>query len=188
MHSCPAYYHEVFRNGPGAYSPDEWSQMFPDASGNTPAIEAYTRSAIRGIDFVIHFFNHWLSVQEDFADFQIVRYEDLHSNPVPTLTKVMRFLKLPVSEKSAEAAVEFSSFDNMRQIELANTMPQADLAGPSASESASGDNRSFKVRKGVIGGSLDELDEETVALVNEAVATRLHPTFGYAETGRLGTH
>jgi|GEM_PF-1689446 hypothetical protein len=184
--SC--YYHEVFRNGPGVYSVDEWSEMFSGAaSGSSPSIAAYTRSAIRGIDFVIHFFNHWLSVQGDFADFQIVRYEDLRSNPVPTLIKAMGFLKLPVSERSAKVAIEFSSFENMRQIEMANTMPQADLARPSASESASGDSRSFKVRKGVIGGYLDELDDEVVALVNEAVGKRLHPTFGYTETGRLGT-
>ncbi len=181
--SC--YYHEVYRNGPEVYSPEEWSEMFAGASieDRCPPIEAYARSNTRGIDYLIHFYNHWVGIQQEFKAFQIVRYEDLRADPVLTLSAAMSFLMLPVSPAAALAAVEYSSFDNMRQLELANTMPQADLSGPAEAT----DSRGFKVRKGVVGGYVDELDEGLVEYVDRAVEERLNPVFGYSGKPRNGT-
>ena len=174
--SC--YYHEVYRNGPDSYGSDEWAEMFncaPDEAVH-PSLEAYVRSGTRGIDYLIHFYNYWLGLQENFAAFQIVRYEDLRREPVKALMKAMDFLRVPVSIDAATEAVAFGSFDNMRQIEMANTMPQADLAAPSGA----GDIRGLKVRKGVVGGYVDELKECELQYVDHAVAERLAPVFGYA--------
>lgn len=175
------YYHEVYRRGMASYPPDEWKGMFStesnqvDVSSKEPLLSAYIRSELRGIDYVIHFYNYFYDNREKYRAFEIVRYEDLHQDTAGELEKVLAFLGIAAGEETIRKAVEASTFDKMRRIELNNPMPLADLGTPSDPK----DKRTFKTRKGKVGAYREELSEEDIAYLDERICETLNPVFGY---------
>lgn len=48
---------------------------------------------------------------------EVVRYEDLHEEPVATVARVARFMGLPADEEAVATAIRFSAFDEVRRQE-----------------------------------------------------------------------
>ena len=103
------------------------------------------------------------------------------------LARVLAFLQLPVGDAAVASAVRAASFDNMRRMELGEGMREADLGTPSKPDDA----RSYKVRRGRVGDYARELDEDTIAYVEDRMRNRLTPVLGdlreqTAEPSELG--
>jgi hypothetical protein len=95
----------------------------------------------------------WL--QNDGADsILFVRYEDLKSDPLAWFRRIAHHVQLDAPDPIIEQAISLSSFSNMRRLEQTFGMP-ADQSDPSLPF----------VRKGRVGGWQDELDPETVRLI-----------------------
>jgi alcohol sulfotransferase len=105
-----------------------------------------------------------------------VRYEDLRAEPEVHLERVLEFLGAAPSAAEIAEAVAFASFDNMKQLEESAAFGSGDrriVPGEASNPD------SFKVRRGKVGGYRDYLSDEEAAVLDELVAARLAPAFGY---------
>jgi hypothetical protein len=127
------------------------------------------------LDTIIEYYNVWYRARRVPRDFAIVRYEDMQADAVKELRRVLDFLGLPdVSDTHVRQAVEFGSFENMRALEETGAVRSGRLRPRDA-----GDVESFKTRRGKVGGYVDYLDAEQVAWIEERIARKLDPFFGY---------
>ena len=92
------------------------------------------------------------------------------------LKRVLEFLGAAPAEAEIAAAVEFASFDNMRKLEASAAFGSDDRR---IVPGEAGNPNSFKVRRGKVGGYRDYLSAEEAAALDQLVAARLSPAFGY---------
>lgn len=128
-----------------------------------------------GLPALIEFHNMWERRVNDSEAGMIVRYEDLRTQPVETLSQVCEFLATPFNREEIEHAVEFASFDNMRKLEQEGYFHNAGMALRNKK-----DPDTLKVRRAKVGGFRDYFTAEQVAIMDEMIRERLSPTLGYA--------
>jgi hypothetical protein len=78
------------------------------------------------------------------------------------------------TDEQLRAAVEFASFDNLKQLERQRFFQSRKMQPRDSS-----DPDTFKVRRGKVSGHRDYFDTEERAALDRMVAARLSPTFGY---------
>jgi hypothetical protein len=127
-------------------------------------------------NWAIDFMNSWQSELEQSQQRLLVRYEDLRAAPLVQLQRVLTFLGAAPTSAEVADAVEFASFDNMKQLEQRAAFGRADRR---IVPGEAGNPDSFKVRRGKVGGYRDYLSDEQAAELDGLVATRLSSVFGY---------
>ena len=131
----------------------------------------FLRHPVGGLDTLITYYNVWAENRGVPRRFCLVRYEDLHADPVAQLDLVMTAIGHPAARAVLEGAVEFSRFENMRKIEAKGfARPELDRRDP-------GDTESFKARKGKVGGYREYLSPADVEYLDARIAERLSPFF-----------
>jgi hypothetical protein len=126
--------------------------------------------------WAVDFMNSWQSELADGERRLLVRYEDLRAAPEVHLKRVLEFLGAAPSAAEIAEAVAFASFDNMKRLEQSAAFGSDDrriVPGEASNPD------SFKVRRGKVGGYRDYLSDEEAAVLDELVAARLAPAFGY---------
>jgi hypothetical protein len=127
-------------------------------------------------NWAIDFMNSWQGELERREQRLLVRYEDLRAEPLVQLERVLTFLGAAPTSAELADAVEFASFDNLKQLEQRAAFGSADrriVPGEASNPD------SFKVRRGKVGGYRDYLSAEQAAELDGLVAARLSPAFGY---------
>lgn len=138
-------------------------------------ISSFIRDPGYGINRVIDLMNIWNENRRIPKDFLLIKYEDLHRDPVGELRKIVGFAGInDVNDELLKEAVEFGSFDNMRQMELSNSLQNGRLKPRNPN-----DQESYKVRKGQVGGYRQYLSEEDVKYVDTQVKDNLSREYGY---------
>jgi hypothetical protein len=134
----------------------------------------FLRHPVGGLDTLLAYYNVWAENRAVPRRFCLVRYEDLHRDPVAELARVMETIGLAPARASLEAAVGFSSFDNMRKLEAKGfERPELDRRNP-------GDTESYKARKGKVGGYREYLSAADITYLEARIAERLSPVYaGY---------
>lgn len=127
-----------------------------------------------GLPGLIEFLNGWERALARLDESLILRYEDLRGEPAPTLARLASFIGESFSEAEIAEAVEFGSFDNMRQLEASNYFANSSLSPRKAKGAAIS-----KVRRGKVGGFRDYFTAEQADQMDAMVRERLSPTFGY---------
>lgn len=127
-----------------------------------------------GLPGLIEFHNMWERRVNESNAGMIVRYEDLRSKPVDTLSQVSEFLGAPFNREEIEHSVEFASFDNMRKLEQEGYFHNAGMALRNKN-----DPDTLKVRRAKVGGFRDYFTSDQVAIMDEMIRDRLSPTLGY---------
>ncbi len=127
-----------------------------------------------GLPGIIRFHNEWYERLADREQGMIMRYEDLRADPVDTMSGVVSFLGAPFSREEIEHAVEFGSFENMRQLELSGYFVNSSMALRNRK-----DPDKLKVRRGKVGGFRDYFDDEQIERMESIVRERLNPALGY---------
>ena len=84
----------------------------------------------------------------------------------------------PPEGEQVEAAVEFSSFDNMKKMESG---AQSLLAGGRMKPRDKDNPDSYKVRRAKVGGYRDYFSDEEVAAIDARLAQTLDPMYGYQD-------
>jgi Sulfotransferase domain len=131
----------------------------------------FLRHPVGGLDTLLTYYNVWAENRHVPKSFCVVRYEDLHADPVAQLERVMSTIGHPTPAGVLEGAVEYSRFENMRKIEAKGfARPELDRRDPK-------DTESFKARKGKVGGHREYLSPEDVDYLNARIAERLSPFF-----------
>jgi hypothetical protein len=130
-----------------------------------------------GLPRVIEFMNLWAREAPRIKHFMIVRYEDLRARPEETLRQILEFLGSPATDEEVAGAVQFASYDNMKQMEQQRVfwlsggrMVPKDRANPN----------SYKVRRAKVGGYRDDFDPDQLARIDALVEATLDPVYGYA--------
>ena len=134
----------------------------------------FVRHSDIGLPFLIDYLNTWERNVRDLERAQVIRYEDLRGQPAETLMRIISLIDPTFSEEKIEEAVQFGSFDNLRQLEGQGFFRQGGLKRRDA-----GDPESFKVRRGKVGGYRDYFTDEQVAELEGLMAAQLSPTLGY---------
>ncbi len=154
---------------------------------NSTLRQPIDRNSIEMWDFVMHeelglpalieFHNMWERRVNDSTAGMIVRYEDLRTQPVDTLSRVCEFLGAPFTREEIEHSVEFASFDNMRKLEQEGYFHNSGMALRNKK-----DPDTLKVRRAKVGGFRDYFNDDQVAIMDEMIRDRLSPTLGYGLT------
>lgn len=140
------------------------------------SLSEFIRGRKGGIDTIITYLNAWSSKLKVDQDFLLVKYEDLHLDPLQELKKIFDFLGLEnIDDEIFTSAIKFASFNNMRKIERSNKLKVTELA-----PTDQGDINTYKTRKGKVGGYQQELSKEDIKYLKDKIQRELSPVYGYS--------
>jgi alcohol sulfotransferase len=129
-----------------------------------------------GMQAVTDYLNLWAGEQGKVRAFHLLRYEDLRSNTLAELQRLLEFMQVDATGDEAEAAVEYSSYENMKKME---SKEQFRLAGGRMMPRDKDNPDSYKVRRAKVGGYRDYFTDEEVAAIDGKLAAELDPLFRY---------
>jgi hypothetical protein len=131
-----------------------------------------------GLPYVVAFMNIWAEAVAGRPRAVVVRYEDLRHDPVGELGRVFGLIDPAVTPADLEAAVDFASFEAMRRREA-----EGFFGSERVRPGRVGEQQSFKVREGRVGGYRDHFSIEECARLDRYVMDRLRPDLGYTGEG-----
>ncbi len=134
----------------------------------------YIRHPEIGLPHVIDYYNYWHANAARLPHALVVRYEDLRSDTAAQCERIGAFLGEDFSPAHIDDAVDFASFDKLREKEQSGYFDNRSLTLRNP-----GDPDTLKVRRGKVGGYRDDLAPEQVAWVDEQIETRLASAYGY---------
>lgn len=156
------------------------SRLQPDASASEKGeLFPFLTTNCHGLTFVIERMNALQRFIDQHRDATLFRYEDFKRDAAAELNRMLRALGNEVPIENIEAAVEFARFDNLQRCEAegffsTNILQPGDPNEPN----------SFKVRRGKVGGYLDDLLPEQIAQLDRIVDQSLVKGFGYRSEER----
>ncbi len=125
---------------------------------------------------VTDYLNLWAREASKVADFHLLRYEDLRTQPHEQLRQLLDFMQVDASDADVDAAVDYSSYENMKKME---SKQQFRLAGGRMMPRDKDNPDSYKVRRAKVGGYRDYFSDEEVAAIDARLAASLDPMFRY---------
>jgi len=125
---------------------------------------------------VTDYLNLWAKECYKVENFHLLRYEDLRSDTRKELAELLRFMQVEATDEHIEAAVEYSSYENMKKME---TKKQFRLSGGRMVPRDKDNPDSYKVRRAKVGGYRDYFSDEEVAAIDARLAETLNPVFDY---------
>jgi hypothetical protein len=139
-----------------------------------------------GLQKVVAFLNEWAAALTDLDQVHVVRYEDLRSDPGPTMRKVLTFMGNDPTDAEIDEIVAYGSFENMKKLESKRAFW---LSGSIMTPKDRANPNSYKVRRAKVGGYRDYFEDAEVAEIDAYIRANLDPVFGYVdrETGRNGS-
>ena len=128
------------------------------------------------IKAVCDYLNLWAREAGKVENFYLLRYEDLRAEPKSELRRLLDFMQVDADDEHVDAAVEYSSYENMKKME---SRQQFRLAGGRMMPRDKDNPDSYKVRRAKVGGYRDYFTDEEVAAIDRLVADGLDPMFDY---------
>ncbi len=125
---------------------------------------------------VSDYLNLWAGEASKVKNFHLVRYEDLRARPHEELRKMLDFMRVEATDAHVDAAVEYSSYENMKKME---GKEQFRFAGGRMMPRDKDNPNSYKVRRAKVGGYRDYFTDEEVAAIDHKLAETLAPLFNY---------
>ena len=123
------------------------------------------------------YLNLWAAEAGKVNAFHLLRYEDLRSNTREELRRLLDFMQVKASDADVAAAVEYSSYENMKKME---SKEQFRFAGGRMMPRDKDNPNSYKVRRAKVGGYRDYFTDEEVAAIDARLAAELDPLFRYS--------
>ncbi|MEQ8517303.1 MAG: sulfotransferase domain-containing protein, partial [Chromatocurvus sp.] len=134
----------------------------------------FVRHSDIGLPFLIDYQNTWARNIAALPRGLLVRYEDLRSDPVPTLSRILEHVGESFSEAEIRAAVEWGSFDNLQKLETSGTFRQGGMKLVNRN-----DPSTYKVRRGKVGGYREDFAPDQVEELEALVRDGILPELGY---------
>jgi hypothetical protein len=138
----------------------------------------FVMSGPMGLPSIIDYLNDWERRLAALQFVHTVRYEAMRERPEEMLSGVASFIEASFSRSQIDEAVQFASFENLKELERQNFFRNSRLTPRDPD-----DPDSFKVRRGVVGGYRDYFDEEQRSRLDRLVSERLSPSLGYGGAG-----
>lgn len=138
------------------------------------SMSEYVFGAVGGFETLLCFYKSWLETLPDIPASLLLKYEEMKSSPQQALSSVLTFMGFDPDPELVNAAVQASTFDQMKKKETNNEYGRAWLEAGNPD-----DEESFKVRKGKVGGYRDYLSESEIERMNTMLDTLLPAGLGY---------
>ncbi len=129
------------------------------------------------INAVCDYLNLWAAEAGKVENFFLLRYEDLRAEPHRKLRELLDFMQVDASDTHVDAAVEYSSYENMKKME---SKQQFRLAGGRMMPRDKDNPNSYKVRRAKVGGYRDYFNDDEVEAIDRQLAQSLDPMFDYS--------
>jgi hypothetical protein len=127
-------------------------------------LSAFLRTE-NGVAHLIDYYDSWASHLESAA---VLSYEGLHEHTVDEASRAVQYVGLPVDRAELERAVQASSFEQMRDLEVESGIPDHDYDRS--------DPNARRVRRGEVGSGRGEIDGNDVGFVLEELERGLDTT------------
>lgn len=127
-------------------------------------IKAFLRSEEWGVADYIDYLNGWAKGLAGHRHL-VIAYEQMSAAPAAVVSEVLRFLAVDVDREALSRAIDASTFDSMRALEVRDGLPTRDYARDQ--------EVNLRIRRGKVGGYVDYLDTDDVASVERSCAARL---------------
>ncbi len=139
-------------------------------------LHEYLHQPVGSVDTFLRYYAIWAEQRHIPRDFLLLRYEDMHADPVKELRRVLDFIGVTgVSEEVIAEAVAFASFENMHRMEMTGEASSAKLQ-PSDVDNPD----SLKTRRGIVGGYVDYLSADDIEYLNKRIRAEFPPYYGYS--------
>ena len=164
------YHHAATRASPEARAREGLA-----AGGDGPTLFDYVALRDGGkLRQIIGYLNAWAERLPRLPRALLVTYEGMRADPHAELRRVAEFVDGPFAPEEIEHAVAFAAFESLREKERSGffrsfRLRPADPADP----------RSYKVRRGRVGGYREDFTAEQVAVLDAIVAAELSPFYDY---------
>lgn len=153
---------------------------YPSRDGDISLFDFVTGDAGGSLKEVSDYLNLWAREADKLEHLHLVRYEDLREEPHRELRKMLEFMGIDASDEHVDAAVEYSSYENMKKMESGR---QFRLAGGRMKPRDKDNPDSYKVRRAKVGGYRDYFSDEEVKAIDTLLNETLDPMFGYQPRG-----
>jgi len=130
-----------------------------------------------GMKAVTDYLNLWAREADKVEAFHLLRYEDLRKNTHEELRRLLDFMQVDATDQDVDAAVEYSSYENMKKME---SKEQFRFAGGRMMPRDKDNPDSYKVRRAKVGGYRDYFTDEEVAAIDARLQADLDPLFRYS--------
>lgn len=152
-----SYYHIRFRTGVSSLTPEQ-----------------IIESPVVGLKKIVRFMNSWFDFSQNNSLVLQVGYEELRSDPVEVLSRILEFVGMVVPAEVIQEAVAECDFKKMQKKEKAGEFKTPKLAAV-----ATADGEGLKVRRGMIGEYKELFSDAQVARINQIIADDLWDEFPY---------
>jgi hypothetical protein len=133
----------------------------------------FIRDECFGIRTVLAMYAAWEASRDVPRRFLLLRYEGLHRDPAGCLRSLLLLMGLDHPDTAAlAAAAAYARFDNMRRLEESGSFEKKLPPG------LAGDEESYKVRRGMVGGYVEYLSPDDIIYLEQAITAAGDP-FGY---------
>jgi hypothetical protein len=136
-------------------------------------VAEFLRHPVGGLDSMLEYYNIWADNRRVPKRFHIVRYEQLHVNPIDELDRVMHTIGQTTTRDVLQRAIDYGRFENMRKIE------QKGFDRPELDRHHVGDKESFKARKGKVGGYREYLAPADIDYLETRISEKLSPFYSF---------
>lgn len=132
------------------------------------SLDAMIRDPVYGVEKLLKFYCAWDEAWCESNDQIMVRYEDLHQDPLGIMKNTWAFAQLAhLRSDQLQEAIAFGRFDNMRRIEIDCQVQQGWLRKKDNVTCAEG----LKTRCGRIAQYAEYMEPATLAYVNSCLST-----------------
>lgn len=107
-------------------------------------------------------YQRWETNKDIPLSYTVISYEDMHSNPVKTIGKVIKILTGSIDITVLEEAIEFGKFSNMQKLEQSKSITKDSLA-------YKGNARAMKVRSGKVDGYKEHLSDADIKMIDKVL-------------------
>lgn len=137
-------------------------------------IHDYLNHEVGGFETILRYFNIWSECKHVPKKYLAISYEDMTSNPKESLKEILKFLELESTETQIEDAIQFASFENMKNLESNSGFNSSRLQPADKN-----DGESYKVRRGKVSGYVDYLSQEEIGSLAQKMIQTLNGEYEY---------
>lgn len=126
---------------------------------------------------MIRYYNIWADNREVPKDLLMIRYEDIHSQPLECLKESIEFIGVgDVHEDTFDKAIETNRLEKLKKREASGEFTTHRLQ-----PGVKNDPESMKMRKGKVGGYHEYLSNDESLKIRDYTYEHLDPWYGYQE-------
>lgn len=143
-------------------------------------LDAFIDDPVWGLEKCLRFYELWAAAGGTDDRVLLSRYEDLHADAHAGLERILAACDLRQQARVVDEAVRRASFAQMQALELEGPPLVYPSTGvPLFSPDAAVSEEARHVRRGEVGGWREHFPVERAAQLDEVVARRLDPWYGY---------